>query len=121
MEYLDVVDICIVYPQANVLISFIAGMLVEPIFEFAMSLSKLKLDKTEIALLAAVLLMQSGKFCLVKRSKIGFACYNFCNSKELTSSSFKSLMVYDSTVTPKLHKSLEATSNTLSLNNFLFL
>lgn len=37
------------------------GLLVEPIFEFAMGLSKLQLDQTEIALLAAVLLMQSGK------------------------------------------------------------
>ncbi|XP_013406710.1 thyroid hormone receptor beta-A [Lingula anatina] len=37
------------------------GLLVEPIFEFAMSLAKLKLDKTEIALLAAVLLMQSDR------------------------------------------------------------
>ena len=36
------------------------GLLVEPIFEFAMGLSKLHLDNTEIALLAAVLLMQSG-------------------------------------------------------------
>lgn len=36
------------------------GLLVEPIFEFAVGLSKLKLDKTELALLAAVLLMQSG-------------------------------------------------------------
>lgn len=36
------------------------GLLVEPIFEFATSLSKLKLDSTEVALLAAVLLMQSG-------------------------------------------------------------
>lgn len=38
------------------------GLLVEPIFEFAVGLSKLKLDKTELALLASVLLMQSGKF-----------------------------------------------------------
>ena len=37
------------------------GLLIEPIFEFAIGLSKLKLDHTEIALLAAVLLMQSGK------------------------------------------------------------
>ena len=37
------------------------GLLVEPIFEFAIGLSKLALDETEIALLAAVLLMQSGK------------------------------------------------------------
>ena len=36
------------------------GLLVEPIFEFAVGLSKLQLDQTEIALLAAVLLMQSG-------------------------------------------------------------
>ena len=36
------------------------GLLVEPIFEFAMGLAKLQLDQTEIALLAAVLLMQSG-------------------------------------------------------------
>lgn len=36
------------------------GVLVEPIFEFAIGLSKLQLDKTEIALLAAILLMQSG-------------------------------------------------------------
>lgn len=41
------------------------GLLVEPIFEFAMGLSKLQLDQTEIALLAAVLLMQSGKQCFV--------------------------------------------------------
>lgn len=37
------------------------GLLVEPIFEFAVGLSKLKLDKTELALLAAVLLMQSDR------------------------------------------------------------
>ena len=37
------------------------GLLVEPIFEFATGLSKLQLDSTEIALLAAVLLMQSGR------------------------------------------------------------
>ena len=36
-------------------------MLVEPIFEFAIGLSKLQLDETEMALLAAVLLMQSGR------------------------------------------------------------
>jgi len=36
------------------------GLLVEPIFEFAIGLSKLKLDDKEIGLLAAVLLMQSG-------------------------------------------------------------
>jgi hypothetical protein len=36
------------------------GLLVEPIFEFAVGLAKLQLDQTEIALLAAVLLMQSG-------------------------------------------------------------
>ena len=36
------------------------GVLVEPIFEFATGLAKLELDETEIALLAAVLLMQSG-------------------------------------------------------------
>ena len=36
-------------------------MLVEPIFEFAVGLSKLQLDETEMALLAAVLLMQSGR------------------------------------------------------------
>lgn len=40
------------------------GLLVEPIFEFAVGLSKLKLDKTELALLAAVLLMQSGIYCI---------------------------------------------------------
>lgn len=40
------------------------GLLVEPIFEFAVGLSKLKLDKTELALLAAVLLMQSGIYCV---------------------------------------------------------
>lgn len=39
-------------------------MLVEPIFEFATGLSKLQLDETEIALLAAVLLMQSGKWII---------------------------------------------------------
>jgi hypothetical protein len=37
------------------------GLLIEPIFDFAVGLSKLKLDKTEIALLAAVLLIQSGE------------------------------------------------------------
>lgn len=37
------------------------GVLVEPIFEFAVGLARLNLDKTEIALLAAVLLIQSGK------------------------------------------------------------
>lgn len=37
------------------------AVLIEPIFDFAMGLSKLKLDKAEIALLAAILLMQSGK------------------------------------------------------------
>lgn len=37
------------------------GVLVEPIFEFAVGLSKLQLDSTEMALLAAVLLMQSGE------------------------------------------------------------
>ena len=37
------------------------GLLVEPIFEFAVGLAKLDLDQTEVALLAAVLLMQSGK------------------------------------------------------------
>jgi hypothetical protein len=37
------------------------GVLVEPIFEFAVGLSKLQLDKTELSLLSAVLLMQSGK------------------------------------------------------------
>ncbi len=36
------------------------GMLLEPIFDFASGLAKLGLDQTEIALLAAVLLMQSG-------------------------------------------------------------
>ena len=36
------------------------GLLVEPIFDFAVGLHKLDLDSTEIALLAAVLLMQSG-------------------------------------------------------------
>ena len=36
------------------------AVLIEPIFDFAMGLSKLKLDKAEIALLAAILLMQSG-------------------------------------------------------------
>ncbi|XP_064597885.1 thyroid hormone receptor beta-like [Liolophura sinensis] len=37
------------------------GVLVEPIFEFAVGLSKLQLDSTELALLAAVLLMQSDR------------------------------------------------------------
>ncbi|KAL3856025.1 hypothetical protein ACJMK2_015222, partial [Sinanodonta woodiana] len=37
------------------------GVLVEPIFEFAVGLAKLKLDKTEVSLLAAVLLMQSDR------------------------------------------------------------
>ena len=40
------------------------AVLIEPIFDFAMGLSKLKLDKAEIALLAAILLMQSGKTIL---------------------------------------------------------
>ena len=38
------------------------GLLVEPIFEFAVGMSKLQLDQTELALLAAVLLMQSGEW-----------------------------------------------------------
>lgn len=37
------------------------GMMIEPIFEFAVGLAKLQLDHTEIALLAAVLLMQSDR------------------------------------------------------------
>ncbi|XP_064646515.1 thyroid hormone receptor beta-like [Lineus longissimus] len=37
------------------------GLLIEPIFDFAVGLAKLKLDKTEIALLAAVLLIQSDR------------------------------------------------------------
>ncbi|XP_050419412.2 thyroid hormone receptor beta [Patella vulgata] len=37
------------------------GALVEPIFEFAIGLAKLSLDETEVALLAAVLLMQSDR------------------------------------------------------------
>ncbi|CAG2233551.1 NR1A2 [Mytilus edulis] len=37
------------------------GVLVEPIFEFAVGLSKLQLDKTELSLLSAVLLMQSDR------------------------------------------------------------
>ena len=37
------------------------GILVEPIFEFAVGLAKLQLDRTELALLAAILLMQSGE------------------------------------------------------------
>jgi len=37
------------------------GLLMEPIFDFAIGLAKLALDDTEIALLAAVLLMQSGE------------------------------------------------------------
>ncbi|XP_045178191.1 thyroid hormone receptor alpha-like [Mercenaria mercenaria] len=37
------------------------AVLIEPIFDFAMGLSKLKLDKAEIALLAAILLMQSDR------------------------------------------------------------
>ncbi|KAI0240712.1 Thyroid hormone receptor beta [Lamellibrachia satsuma] len=37
------------------------GLLVEPIFEFAVGLAKLQLDQTELALLAAVLLMQSDR------------------------------------------------------------
>ncbi|XP_046545593.1 thyroid hormone receptor beta-like [Haliotis rubra] len=37
------------------------GVLVEPIFEFALGLAKLELDQTEVALLAAVLLMQSDR------------------------------------------------------------
>lgn len=41
------------------------AVLIEPIFDFAMGLSKLKLDKAEIALLAAILLMQSGKSVLL--------------------------------------------------------
>ncbi|XP_052237901.1 thyroid hormone receptor beta-like [Dreissena polymorpha] len=37
------------------------AVLVEPIFDFAMGLSKLKLDKAEVALLAAILLIQSDR------------------------------------------------------------
>lgn len=37
-------------------------MLMAPIFEFAHSIAKLNLDNTEVAMLAAILLMQSGKF-----------------------------------------------------------
>ena len=36
------------------------SMLMVPIFEFAKSISRLDLDSTEVAMLAAVLLMQSG-------------------------------------------------------------
>lgn len=36
------------------------ALLMAPIFEFAKSIAKLDLDGTEVALLAAVLLMQSG-------------------------------------------------------------
>ena len=36
------------------------SLLIEPIFDLAASLSRLDLDQTEVALLAAVLLMQSG-------------------------------------------------------------
>ena len=38
------------------------AVLIEPIFDFAVGLAKLHLDKAEIALLAAVLLMQSGMY-----------------------------------------------------------
>ena len=37
------------------------AVLIEPIFDFAIGLAKLNLDKAEISLLAAVLLMQSGE------------------------------------------------------------
>ena len=37
------------------------AVLIEPIFDFAIGLAKLNLDKAETALLASVLLMQSGK------------------------------------------------------------
>lgn len=40
------------------------AVLIEPIFEFAVGLAKLQLDKAEISLLAAVLLMQSGKLAV---------------------------------------------------------
>ncbi|XP_041375002.1 thyroid hormone receptor beta-A-like [Gigantopelta aegis] len=46
------------------------GVLVEPIFEFATGLSKLELDETEIALLAAVLLMQSDRSGLMEAEKV---------------------------------------------------
>lgn len=56
------------------------GLLVEPIFEFAVGLSKLQLDKTELSLLSAVLLMQSGKcrICMhiLKGGKISICDFN---------------------------------------------
>ena len=49
------------------------GIMIEPIFEFAMGLAKLQLDHTEVALLAAVLLMQSGEhFSQLCALKIGY-------------------------------------------------
>jgi len=44
------------------------SMLMMPIFEFAQSISRLQLDSTEVALLAAVLLMQSGRLVLSRTS-----------------------------------------------------
>ena len=41
------------------------AVLIEPIFEFATGLARLKLDKAEVALLAAVLLMQSGELIVL--------------------------------------------------------
>jgi len=37
------------------------SLLLAPIFEFAKSISKLNLDRNEVALLAALLLMQTGR------------------------------------------------------------
>ena len=51
------------------------AVLIEPIFDFAVGLAKLHLDKAEISLLAAVLLMQSGEqngWCVAGR---GLATY----------------------------------------------
>lgn len=59
------------------------GLLVEPIFDFAVGLSKLQLDQTEIALLAAVLLMQSGKLRMLLTDP-----YSRCTLVKLLSHSY---------------------------------
>lgn len=46
------------------------AVLIEPIFDFAMGLSKLKLDKAEIALLATILLMQADRLELKEPEKV---------------------------------------------------
>lgn len=47
------------------------GTMVDPMFEFAVGLHKLQLDETELALLSALLLMQSGELCLWLREQGG--------------------------------------------------